>query len=288
MRTCSCMHWIRDIDVFAGGKKFESLGENALEIELDIAFSDEEEPDVSEVTIYNLSDSTINEIKNQGYCLVNAGYKALGNKGNILTGEIEEVETTWQNLDKVTKIKVSDGGKKWRKAKLNKTYKENTKASYIMHDLAGIMGYEVVEIKPKNDRVYKLGKTIKGYCSDSLSQLVKDTESKMYINKNRLIIRDEPKGNDTGFVLKADTGLIGSPTLNKNQTGDKASSVDKEKKKKSSKEEKKTWKVTSLLNPKIETDSIIKIESKTLNGTFRVISGKHTKDFNTEFDVEEA
>ena len=56
---------------------------------------------------------------------------------------------------------------------------------------------------------------------------------------------------------------------------------------KKNKKEKKTWKVTCLLNPKIETDSIIKVESKTCNGTFRVISGKHTKDFNTELEVEE-
>lgn len=285
---CFYMFWIRDIDVLAGGKKFQSLGENALEIDFDISFNDKEEPDVSEVTIYNLSEDSINEIKKQGYCIVNAGYREMGNKACVVSGDIEDVTTDWEGLDKVTKIKVSDGGKEWRKAKLNKTYAEGTKASLIMQDLCGVLGYEVVEIKPKEDITYKLGKTIKGYCSDSLKRLVKDTKSKMYINKKRITIRDEKKGNDIGFLLNTETGLVGNPTLNKDDSEDKTDLRESEKEKKKNKEEKKTWKVTCLLNAKIETDSIIKIESKTCNGQFRVVSGRHTKDFNTELVVEEA
>nr|WP_072537080.1 hypothetical protein [Anaerococcus mediterraneensis] len=282
------MFWIRDIEVLAGGKRFESLGENGLTISFDINFSDGKEPDVSEVVIYNLSDDSINQIKKDGYCIVNAGYKKLGNKGNILSGDIEEVTTTWQGLDKETKIKVTDGGKKWRKAKISKTYKENTKASLIMRDVINIMGYEIVEIKPKKDKVYKLGKTINGFCSDVLKMLVKDTESKMFVNKNRIVIRDQEKGFETGFVLSPESGLIGSPILNKDDTGDKSSDVSTDKEKKENKKEKKTWEVRSLLNPKIETDSLIMIKSKVLDGKYRVIKGKHTKDFETVITVEEA
>ena len=282
------MFWIRDIEVLAGGKKFESLGKNGLDIDLDINFSDGKDPDVSEVTIYNLSDDSINQIKKDGYCIVNAGYKHMGNKGNVLSGDIEEVTTTWQGLDKETKIKVTDGGKKWRKAKISKTYKENTKASVIMRDVINIMGYEIVELKPKKDKAYKLGKTVNGFCSDILKMLVKDTESKMFINKNRIIIRDQEKGTKTDFVLSSETGLIGSPTLNRDNTGDKAGGVSSDKAKKENKEEKKTWEVKCLLNPKIETDSLIMIKSKVLNGKFRVIKGKHTKDFETVLTVEEA
>lgn len=268
------MFWIRDIEVLAGGKKFESLGKNGLDIDLDINFSDGKDPDVSEVIIYNLSDDSINQIKKDGYCIVNAGYKHMGNKGNVLSGDIEEVTTTWQGLDKLTKIKVTDGGKSWRNSWISKTYKENTKASLIMRDIVNIMGYEIVEIKPKNDRVYKLGKAINGYCSDVLKILVKDTESKMFVNKNRITIRDQEKGTKTDFVLSPVTGLVGSPTMNRDNTGDK--------------KEKITWEVRSLLNPKIETDSLIMIKSKVLDGKYRVIKGKHTKDFETVITVEEA
>ena len=281
------MYWIRDIEVLAGQKRFESLGDNQLEIEFDIPFSDSKEPDVSEVVIYNLSNETIEDIKRDGYIYVNAGYKHLNNKGNILTGEIEDIVTEWQGVDKVTKITVTDGAKSWRTAELTKTYQEGTQASFIMRDLCNVMGYEIVAIEPVEDITYKLGKTIRGSASKSLEQLAADTKSKLFVNKNRVVIRGENIGYVTGFVLNSDSGLVGSPTLNKDESGDKTNSVDKKKSKKKNKETKKTWTVVSLLNPQLETDSIIKVESRLLNGTFRVVSGRHTKDFNTELTVEE-
>lgn len=281
------MYWIQQTEVLAGGNRFVSYGKDALDITFDIPFSDKEEPDVSTVTIYNLSDGTISDIEKEGYIFVNAGYREMNNMANILTGKIEKVETDWQGVDKVTNIKVSDGAKSWRTAKLNKTYKNGTKASVIMRDLANILKYEIVEIKPKKDIEYKLGKTIKGACSTSLRQLVKDTESKMFINKNRLVIRDRNKGYETGFILSPESGLVGIPTLNKDDTDDKVESTDKEKTKKKNKKEKKTWNVDSLLNPRLETDSIIQVKSEKLSGKFRVVSGRHTREFLTSLVVEE-
>lgn len=281
-------YWIQDIDVLAGGKKFSSIGDNALDIDFEINFSNSKEPDVNVVNIYNLSDSSINMIRDQAYIIVAAGYKELGNKATIGEGTIEDIEVKFSGLDKACEVKFTDGGKPWRTRELNKTYAENTKASQIMRDLAIVLGYEIVEITPKDDVVYRLGKTIKGFASKSLESLARDTKSKMFINKNRLVIRDEAMAYNTGFVLNADSGLIGSPTLNKNDSGDKTDEKKYTKDKKQNKEAKKSWHVVSLLNPRIETDSIIKVESKTLNGVYRVVSGKHTKNFNTELEVVEA
>lgn len=281
-------YWVRDIDVLAGGKRFTSLGDNALEIVFDINFSNAKEPDISSVTIYNLSDSSINDIRDQSYIIVAAGYKELGNKSNIAEGSIEDVAVSYSGMDKVCKISFSDGGKPWRVRELNKAYAEGTKASQIMRDLAIVMGYEIVEITPKDDITYRLGKTIKGYASKSLEALARDTKSKMFVNKNRLVIRDEARAYDTGFILRSDSGLIGLPTLNKNDSGDKINDRAYTKDKKQNKDAKKSWHIVSLLNPRLETDSIIKVESKTLSGTYRVVSGKHTKDFNTELEVVEA
>lgn len=281
-------YWLQDIDVYAGGKKFQSLGDNALDIKFDVSFSNQKEPDVNSVTIFNLSDSSINEIKKQAYVILSAGYKELGNKAVIAEGKIEDVDVSFNGLDKEVKITFTDGAKEWRTKTLNKTYAEGTKASTIIRDLAVVFGYEIVEISPKEDKVYPLGKTVTGFASKSLESIVKDTKSKMFVNKNRLIVRDEKKGFNTGFLLNSDSGLIGTPTLNKDDSGDKTDDRDYIRDKKKNRESKKSWHVVSLLNPKIETDSIIKVESKTINGTFRVVSGKHTEDFNTEIEVVEA
>lgn len=281
-------YWIQQVEVLAGQKKFTNEGKDALEIEFDIPFSNNKEPDIAEITIYNLSDSSIEQIKKDGYIMVNAGYKQLGNIANIFTGKIEEVATEWLYVDKVTKIKATDGGDAWRKVKVNKTYQRNTKASDIMRDLAKAMGYEITKIEPKEDITYKLGKTITSYASTSLDQLAKDTKSKLFINKNRITIADEDKGNSTGVLLNENSGLIGTPTMVKDETGDKNGSRDYEANKKENDKERKAWRVTSLLNPMFETDTIIKVESRTINGEYRVVRGVHNRDFNTELVVVEA
>lgn len=92
----------------------------------------------------------------------------------------------------------------------------------------------------------------------------------MYINKGRIFIRDENKGTETGFLLNSDTGLISSPEkVEEEKDGQKIIK----------------YKVQSLLNHKIGVDSLIKIESKTINGNYRVESGVHTGDFITEMIV---
>ena len=285
---CLFMYWIREITVEAGGKLYESIGDNALDIEFDIPFSDKNEPDVSKITIYNLSDESIAAIKKEGTATVSAGYREMHNIAEVLSGEIEDMTTEWKDLDKVTTITISDGAKSWRKKEFNKTYKNDTKAKTIMQDLIDELGYTVEELNPKNNINYPLGKTIKGSASKSLIQLAEDTESKMFINKGRIVIRPEEKGKQTGIVLNADTGLLDTPTMNKNMTGDKIDTPDREKDKKKNEEEIPSWTVKCLLNPQIETDMIIKIESRSINGAFRVKSGKHSKDFTTELEVVEA
>lgn len=282
------MYWIRETTLEAGGKIFETIGDNALDIEFDVPFADKAEPDVATVTIYNLSDDSIAEIKKEGKAILSAGYKEMHNISEILSGEIEEMKTEWRGLDKVTTITISDGAKSWRKKELNKTYANDTKAKAIMKDLIDTLGYTVVELNPKNNINYPLGKTIKGVASKSLIQLAKDTESKMFVNKGRIVIRPEDKGYESGILLNADSGLLDTPTQNKNMTGDKIDTPDREKDKKNNEEEVPSWTVKCLLNPQIETDSIISIESRSINGKFRVKSGKHSKDFTTELEVVEA
>ncbi len=258
--------WIREVNLKAGDKEFTG---DKFEIDFRVPFSTSKDPDISEVKIYNLSQSSIASIGSKAYVILNAGYK--GDIGNILSGKIENINTEWQGVDKITILKVSDGGFEWRNSKVQKTYQAGSTAKYIMQDLASMLGLEIAEVNPKKDITYKLGKSISGSVEVALKQLVKDTESKMYIHKGRLYIRDETKGTATGFLLNSDTGLIGSPERieEENKKGKKVIK----------------YKVKSLLNHKISTDSLIKVESKTINGNYRVESGVHTGDFITEMIV---
>ena len=257
--------WIREVYLKAGNKEFTG---DKFEIDFRVPFSTNKEPDISEVMIYNLTQNSIANIGAKAYVILNAGYK--GDTGNILTGKIENISTAWDGVDKVTTLKVSDGGIDLRGAKASKTYQAGTSASFIMSDMAGMLGLEIGEISPKIDTIYKLGKSIAGSVKPALEQLVKETGSKMYIHKGRLYIRDEQKGTEIGFLLNSDTGLIGSPEkIEEEKDGQKVIKYG----------------VNSLLNHKIGTDSIIKVQSRTINGLYRVESGVHTGDFITEMTV---
>ena len=257
--------WIREVYLKAGNKEFTG---DKFEIDFRVPFSTNKEPDISEVMIYNLSQNSIASIGAKAYVILNAGYK--GDTGNILTGKIESIFTAWEGMDKVTTIKASDGGIDLREARVSRTYQAGTLASFIMGDLAGILGLEIGEISPKTDIEYRLGKSVSGSVKMALEQLVKETSSKMYVHKGRLYIRDDKKGTETGFLLNSGTGLIGSPEkIEEEKNGQKAIKYG----------------VRALLNHKIGTDSIIKVQSRTINGLYRVESGVHTGDFITEMTV---
>ena len=108
--------WIREVNLKAGNKEFNG---DDFEIDFRVPFSTKEEPDISEVKIYNLSQNSIQSIGAKAYVILNAGYK--GDVGNILSGKIENISTVWEGVDKVTVLKVSDGGFEWRNATVNKT-----------------------------------------------------------------------------------------------------------------------------------------------------------------------
>lgn len=263
--------WQRRIDLMIGGKSFKNKKADNSEgftINFNIPFSTTSNTDVSEIQIYNLSEDSISSIKNNSPVILNAGYK--DNIGGILIGKVESADTKWSDLDKITTITISDGGLELRNIRIQKTYQANTTAKYIMQDLAGMLGLEVAEIEPKNDITYKLGRTVRGTVKNVLDSLVKDTDSKMYVNKGKLFIREDNKGTETGFVLNSKSGLIDSPE-------------------KVEEENEVKYNIKCLLNHKIQTDSLIKIESRTLNGTYRVIEGKHSasdSDFTTELVVK--
>lgn len=259
--------WIREIKLTAGDKEFSS--EAGFNIEFNVPFSISQDPDIADIELINITDDSIAAINSKAYVILNAGYK--GDFGSILVGNVEEISTRWSGVDKITKIKVSDGGIEWREARVNKTYQSGTTAKYIMQDLASILGLEVGEIEPAEDLTYKLGKTINGKVNAALKQLAADTKSKMYISKDKLYIRKDGKGTETGFLLNSNTGLINSPERLVEED-DRGNSVVK-------------YNIECLLNHKISADSVIKVESRAVNGYLRVESGVHMHN-GTDFITE--
>ena len=128
--------------------------------------------------------------------------------------------------------------------------------------------------------VYKSAKTVKTMLGQAIIEVARDCSAKVHVNKGSIFIRDrirdKNRGNEVGFILDKDHGLIGtpSPIITSYDVG-----ID---------ENRRTinragFKVLSLLHHRVTTDSVIQIKSKTANGLFRVEKGKHKANGNTYY-----
>jgi hypothetical protein len=283
----------RKIELLVDGTKIT----NDFAMEFDVEFDDGPDVNLSEVVIYNLTDTTIRKFKKGLTATLNAGYT--GDIGNILTGAIKFVHNDWEGVDKKTTITIADAGDTWLTKKINKTYKKDTTAKQILTDAIKISGLKIGKMSLPTNKVYKGGKTIKGPIGSILSEIIPDCNAKWHTTKGAIYITGKNEGTNSSVLLSKDSGLIETPTAYSksetykvNKTVVTYSTVNGKKKKKIEvKEEDKSrtlygYKVKCLLNHRIKTDSIIHIKSLSANGKFRVAAGKHDGDnFVTELEV---
>ncbi len=258
----------RKIELITGTKSFTN---EDFTIYFDVPFSDSEDANIAEIEIYNLKDSTINEIKKGSNVILNAGYE--GDVGAVLLGEVKNSFAEWDSVDKITTIDVLDGGGKWLSTPIKRTYKPGITAKQVLNDLLSVTGLEIGAFSLPNNKVYPGGKTVDDKLSRAIAYIARDCGAKTHTNRGKIFIRPKSEGDSIGFVLNSERGLIASPTPTEKE-------VDGE--------TVKGWEVKSLLNHRITTDSVLIIESKTANGQFRVESGAHKhdgSDFYTEMVV---
>lgn len=256
----------RVVEFIVGSKKFSGLD---FFIPFRVPFDDGKEPAVADIQVFNLSDKSINEIKKDSPVILNAGYT--GDVGAVFLGYVEKVTTDRQGVDKVTTVQCVEGVTSWRKIRVQKTYRPGTTGRQILSDLAGMTGLQLGALNLPVDRVYKSGKTINAPLGNAIASVASECGAKAHNTRGKLLIRPKNEGDNIGFLLDRENGLISSPTPIEKEV--KGVIV-------------KGWKVVSLLNHRITADSLLQIKSRTANGIFRVDSGFHDgNNFNTEMEV---
>lgn len=263
----------RVIQLQVGGKTVPSI----LTVYFDIPFDDTEDVNTANIKIYNLSDKTIRGIKNNSSISLFAGYET--DIGLIFNGKVKSSETYWSGSDKITEINGIDDVGNYLNKKVVKTFAPGTSASTVLSYLIGEAKLGIGELNPVDNFVYRNGKTLKGTIPTLLKSIVKDTKSKMHINRKRIYIRDPKKGDATGFVIDKESGLIDSPEKIEiedvgKDDGNKKTEIG--------------WQVNTLLNHKVTVDTIFQLKTKSVNGQFRVRKGRHRCDgsaYYTESEV---
>jgi len=245
----------RYTEVTIGNKQFNS---DSLDIDFLVEFDSDPEPNVAEVSLWNPSVDTISQVKKGTPVILNAGRD--GDIGVLISGTVGNFEVIDGDVDTELKLYVGDGLNAWATV-IKKSY-NNAKASFIAKDLMTLAG-----LSGKID----LGKDItytqvvfNGPLKGAVTKVAKDTNSKFYIkNGQGFIVKRDFKENSI-FVLNKNSGLVGRP---------ERVEVD----------EKPGYRVNCLLQHRINVGSYVRIESKRVNGDFRVVKGKHSEQ--TELEV---
>ncbi len=235
-----------------------------LDFEFTIPFDDDTEANEAEIIIYNLTNTTINNIKRNAQITITAGYGT--DTGVIFSGYISNKKTVNEDCDKITTIKALDDMNLQEKNVQSITYAAGTKASKILKDLCKKVGLPIAVFSIARDHTYKDTETIDGGLMENIKRLAGICGVSAYILKSKIYVRPLKQGDNTTFELSVDTGLLSIAEFEEEQTnGNYKDTI-------------KGYEVEMLLHHKIQTGSIITLKSKTANGKFRVQSGEHTYD----------
>lgn len=275
--------WLRDANLTIGHKKY-TLG--GLNFSFEIPFEDSDEPPVATVTVTNLSGETRANIQKNDPVVLNAGYE--DDVGCVLTGKVVGLKHKQSGTDWTTTLTVQPCADEILGKLINKTYVENSTASAIVQDLLNIFGVEVGRCELSINKSYPRGRVCRGKLKQVLTEIVVSE------CKSRLIVR--PTGQI--YITKADDGIENGLTLTP-ASGLLRADVEKEaipletdsnSQKKKDEREDDTISRSCLLNYRVATAEVLRIQSNDLNGYFLVASGKHsggrTGDWKTTMELK--
>lgn len=269
------------------------LKNDDFKMTFNVPFDDDMEVNMAEVTVCNLTDSTINKLRRNDTITIEAGYNT--DTGIICSGRITDVKTVHDGIDKTTTIEITDGPDLSNKTLENKTYANGTKASYILRDLANTLGLAIAKFQIPNDVTYTEGYVVDGKIEDAMQNIAMHCGIGVYIHKSKLYIRPITSGDDLRFTLSTDTGLLGTP-----EAFSESTEVSEEDLKYVSRSRMKVvygkwyiiengYKVNSLLQHRFQVASIVNLKARGINARCRVKSGTHSfdSDFKTELEMVE-
>lgn len=224
-----------------------------LRIVMSVQVSDSSTPNRLQAKLYNLSDDSVAFLQSDGVVAqLLAGYDTPLLLG---AGEVTRVESTWQGPDRVTTVECADGRKSLT-SQVNMSVSGRVSAKGLIKDIGQKMGFKDVDLSRVDDLELPRGFATAGKGAQALKGLTKSIGADFHVERGGLVVL--PKGQPTdrkAVLLRADSGLIGTPQRTKDGI-----------------------KAKCLLNPHIRSRSIVRIESREVEGFYMVRNYKHTAD----------
>jgi hypothetical protein len=264
-----------------------------LNIEFDIMKDKSKEPNKGYVTIYNLSDETVNYLdQNQRESLAvlfHAGYD--GDNKLIFSGTVEFMQDSWEGVTRKTKLILGDGVLNLTTATTARSYRAGTPVDQVINDLISDLKLPKGRVVGSDGATLQHSMAFSGTASQNLANLAKNTGSSFSVQDGAVYwTKEGSRFSQVMFEISEATGMRGSPTPQNPEPKKRRLAKQAEKKTKpkattkdgkpnlpthSQVREDAGLTVETLLNGAILPESTIYLESRQYTGFYKVVQIKH-------------
>lgn len=240
-----------------------------LHVSFSVRKSTAKEPNVAEIRVYNLAETTRGRLKEKGLGLqLEAGYAS--ELGVLFKGDVRTVDHTKEKADWVTLIRCGDGERAYRYAKSFESFRPGSNLKDVASRLADSMGTGRGNMLEKLSQAlrggiqqFANGFTANGSAQKALDSILTTAGYEWSIQDGAIQVR-LPGASAGGTVplLNSDTGLVGSP---EHGSPDKAGKVS-------------TVKARSLLRNVYICGQAVQLDARNIKGPHLITALEHTGD----------
>jgi len=215
----------REVLINAGGLRIASRsksgrGKPILRVSFKITKTLQKEPNVAEVTIWNLAQDSRSALQEKGILTeIEAGY--FDNTSLIFKGDLDYGATTRDGADWITTLQSSDGSRQYRSSRINLSFDKGTAMGDALRTAAEAMGLGLGNITdelgkglPRESATeFVKGLVLSGRAPEQFDKIVKRAGFNWSIQDGQVqITRAGGVVNPNEvIVLQPGSGLIGSP-----------------------------------------------------------------------------
>ncbi len=289
-----------------GGQGIEILP--PMQIQFDVHKDGQEEPNLHAIRIYNLAEATRRAMEKPDLrAYLYAGYEEESGGILLAAGTVVDAFTRFETPDVVTELAVVDGYGELRDSAVSLSYGAGASSATIIQDVAAKMGLVLNMPRSLPPRTWDHGFSFYGPARAALHKLCKGAGLEWSIQNQTLqVVAVRGTTERSVVVLRADSGLIGSPdrvrqaAREMDATATPDGTAKKRPKKdtstagviKSERQQRTGWRVRSLLLPWINPGDRVKMESRQVQGLWRVQAVSHNGDYQggdwtTDLDLVE-
>ena len=243
---------------------------DGLRVQFDVSKSLTKHPNTCDIKISNLSESTRRQMKSRRALVrLMAGYE--DTIAQIFSGAARTTDHARESAEWVTHIQCGDGETQFVFSRVSESFAPGASVADIIARIASRLGVSAGNVPAQlaargfrgNLEQFAQGYVAHGKASTELDKIMRSAGFEWSIQDGALqILKPDQATKKQAVLLTPDTGLVGSPEHGAPNKKGKPS----------------VMKAKSLLQPSIHPGGEVSIQSRSVDGHFRVSKVKHTGD----------